>query len=302
MTLPKSVEGPDQPIKTPLKGDKKETSGRGKSPQGSSTINERLEQLEALPRRSAALHWATFTLSLLSLVLLATWVFSSRAPVPAGWIWLDIGLAVIFAIEFFTRSGFRWDRRGYIRSRFFEFLAIVPVLALVHHGLFGEGAWVWLILVIRAIRVIDRFLGDGFVSRNVLALVEGFEEEITDRVFQRIVARFQADVDRAGFSHVAAEALMRNKAAVLERVKAATPREGVVPGLAHAVKLDAVLEKAEERTYDAVVKILDSEEVDAALRDVINSSFSRMHAELNDKCWRNHLGIRGQKANKIPAE
>jgi hypothetical protein len=295
MTLPKPFEGQDQQSKTPLKKKEKETKSRGELPKSSLTITERLEQLEALPRRNAALHWATFTLALLSLVLLATWVFSSRGPVPAGWIWLEIGLAVIFAIEFFTRSGFRWDRRGYLRTRFFEFVAIVPVLALVHHGFFWEGAWVWLILVMRVIRVFDRFLGDGFASRNVLALVEGFEEEITDRVFQRIIVRMQADVDRAGFSHVAAEALLRNKAAVLERVKAATPREGVVPGLAHVVKLDAVLERAEERTYDAVVKILDSEEVDAALRDVINSSFSRMHDELSEKSWRKHLGIRGQR-------
>jgi hypothetical protein len=58
------------------------------------------------------------------------------------------------------------------------------------------------------------------------------------------------------------------------------------------VHLDAALERAEESTYDAIVGIVNSEEVDTALRDVINSSFSRMSTELNAKSWRTHLGIR----------
>ena len=105
-------------------------------------------------------------------------------------------------------------------------------------------------------------------------------------------------MDRAGFSHAVAQALMRNRESVLKRVKQATPRQGFMPGLAHAVKLDAALERAEERTYDAVVKIVDSEEIDRALRDAINSSFSRMHAELGEKSWRKHLGIRGQRVKE----
>jgi hypothetical protein len=212
--------------------------------------------------------------------------------VPTGWIWLDVGLGVVFAIEFFTRSGFRWSKGGYLRTRFFEFVAIVPVLALVHHGFALEGVWLWIILIVRAIRVIDRFLGDGFVSRNILALVEGFEEELTDRVLQRIITRVQADMDRVGFSHTIAASILRNKPAVLKRVREATPHQGFVPGLAHMVHLDAALERAEESTYDAIVGIVNSEEVDTALRDVINSSFSRMSTELNAKSWRTHLGIR----------
>jgi hypothetical protein len=129
-----------------------------------------------------------------------------------------------------------------------------------------------------------------------LAIVEGFEEEITDRVLDRIIARIQADMGRAGFSHGVAEAFVRNKDAVLQRVRAATPHEGLVPGLAHIVGLDAALERAEGRTYDAIVEIINSEEVDIAVRDVVNSSFSRMRNELGKKSWRQHLGIRRRRA------
>ena len=294
MTLEKRVEPQTQLPKTPIDIAGQDDITKGELP-GNSTIAARLEEMESLPHRNAALHWAAFALSLLSLILLSTWVFSSRGSVPSALVLLDIGLGVVFAVEFFTRSGYRWDRTAYLRSRFFDFVAIVPALALVHHGFVIEGVWVWLILIARAVRVVDRLLGDGFVQRTALVLVEGFEEEITDRVLERIIARIQGDMVRAGFSHGVAEAFVRNKAAVLQRVRAATPREGLVPSLAHIVGLDAALERAEERTYDAIVEIMNSEEVDRAVRDVVNSSFSRMRNELGKKSWRQHLGMRRQR-------
>ena len=296
MALRKKVESQNQLPKTPTDIAGQNDINKGELPKSNLTIAARLEELESLPHRNAALHWAAFTLSLLSLILLSTWVFSSQGAVPSALVLLDIGLGVVFAIDFFTRSGFRWGRAAYLRTHFFDFVAIVPALALVHHGFVIEGVWVWLILVTRFVRVVDRFLGDGFVQRNVLALVEGFEEEITDRVLQRIIARIQGDMGRASFSRGVAEALVRNKADVLQRVRAATPHEGLMPGLAHLVGLDAALERAEERTYDAVVGILNSEQVDRAVRDIINSSFSSMINELGRKSWRQHLGIQRLQA------
>ena len=75
-------------------------------PEDHSTIAARLEALESLPHRSAALHWAAFTLSLLSLILLLAWVLGSRGSVPRAWVLLDIGLGVLFTVEFFTRRDF----------------------------------------------------------------------------------------------------------------------------------------------------------------------------------------------------
>jgi hypothetical protein len=256
------------------------------------TLAERLDELGRMPHRHAALHWVTFTLSLLSFILVLTWKLGSSGPVAASWVWIDIGLAVIFAFEFFTRSGFRWSRKNYLITHFFDFIAIVPVLAIVNHGFVAEGAVVWIILVARFARVIDRLLGDGFVTRNALALVDGFEEEITDRVMERIIARVQTDIDQAHLTEKVAESLERSKGSVLQRIREATPRDGLVPGIAHVFKLDAALERAEERSYDAIIKIMNSEEIDRALRDVINSSFASLRKEMGKKTWRLHLGIR----------
>ena len=295
MALQKKAGSQNQSPKTPTHIDGRDDRTKGEL-HGNSTIAERLEELESLPHRNAVLHWAAFTLSLLSFILLLTWVSSSQGPVSNAWILLDIGLGVIFAVDFLTRSGLRWGRAAYVLSHFFDFVAIVPALALVQQGFVIEGVWVWLILIARAVRVVDRFLGDGFVQRTVLALVEGFEEEITDRVLERIIARIQGDMDRAGFSHGVAEAFIRNKADVLQRVRAAHPQEGLVPNLAHIVGLDAALERAEERAYDAIVEIVNSEEVDRAIRDIVNSSFSRIRNELGEKSWRQYLGFRSRRA------
>src|SRR5665811_1359434 len=124
MVLPNKVASQNQLSKTT-------TDIRG---QGTSSMSTRLEELKSLPHRHAALHWAAFTLSLLSLILLSTWVFSSRGSVPGVWVLIDVGLGVIFAIDFFTRSGLRWNQAAYVRSHFFDFVAIVPALALVGHG------------------------------------------------------------------------------------------------------------------------------------------------------------------------
>ncbi|OGO22417.1 MAG: hypothetical protein A2Z28_00840 [Chloroflexi bacterium RBG_16_51_9] len=296
MTLQKNVEPQNQLPKTQADADEPTDGATKELPVGVSPIHARIEELESLPHRNPVLHWVAFILSFVSFILLLSWLIGARGPVPTTWILFDIGLGVISAIEFFTRSGFRWSGGAYLRTRFFDFVAIIPALALLNRGFVIEDLWIWLVLVARAARAIDRFLGDGFVTRNALALVEGFEEEITDRVLERIIARLQADMDNAAFSHGVAETFVRNKASILQRVRAAHPQEGLVPDLARIVGLDLALERAEERTYDAIVGIIDSEEIDSAVRDAVNSAFSRMRKELGKRSWLEHLGIRRKAA------
>jgi hypothetical protein len=126
-------------------------------------------------------------------------------------------------------------------------------------------------------------------------LLEGFEEEITDRVLLRIIARIQADLDRGQFGHGVADALSNNKTAVLRRVREEHPREGLGPQLAHLVGLDTALERAEERTYDAVVNVLNSPEMDHAIKESINSTFTVMRGEMGSRNWRRHLGFQHQR-------
>ena len=255
---------------------------------------DELEEIASRPYRHIALHWAAFVLSLVSLGLLVTWlVVGPQSSPPFGWILLDIALGAVFIVEFFSRSGFRWSPVRYIITHFFDFIAIVPVLALVNHQFPGESVWVWIIVAARAIRSIDRLLGDGFVRRNILALIEGFEEAVTDRVLLHIMIRIQEDLDRGHFGRAVAEAMQRNKSAVLQRIAAEHPLKNAEGGLAFVGGLlDSLLKRTEERAYDAVVDTLKSSEVDNAIRDTINSLFANMMEQMGNKRWRQHLGIR----------
>jgi len=260
--------------------------------EGIPSYADRRRDIDTRPHRPPLLHWAAFVLSVISLALLAIWMAEPMESVPPVWLWLDIGLGVFFAVEFLTRSGFRWDPPGYLRSRVFDFVAIIPALVLVHFGVILEGLWIWLILIARVIRLADRLLGDGFVQRNFFALLEGFEEEITDRVLLRIMARIQVDLYRGKFGHGVADALDRHKPSVLRRIREEHPSQGVGAGLARIVGLEKALERAEERTYDAVVDVLKSPEMDNAIREAVDSTFSVMRDEIKVKSWRQKLGVR----------
>src|SRR5208283_4208317 len=149
MVLQKKVQPQDKPILI----DGINSSNKNKIAEGAASLEARLEELESRPRRNHLLHWSAFVIALLSLILLSVWVFSSHGPVPAVWVVIDIVIGIISLIEFFTRSGFRWDRGAYLRSHFFDFVAIVPVLALVNHGFVIQMVWVGIILVARFVRV-----------------------------------------------------------------------------------------------------------------------------------------------------
>jgi hypothetical protein len=140
-----------------------------------------LEQLSKRRKRSPLLHWTTFVLTLFSLGIAVAYVANAYVQVTPVWIIIDISINAFFIIEFFTRSGFSWNPLRYSLYRIFELAAIVPFLALIGYGIPLAEAWVWVILAARVIRAVDRLLGDGFFQRNALALVEGFEEEITDQ-------------------------------------------------------------------------------------------------------------------------
>jgi len=130
MGLQKKVQPEDKPILI----DGKNNPNKNKIAEDVASLEARLEELESRPRRNHLLHWSAFVIALFSLVLLSVWVFSNRGSVPAVWVVIDIGIGIISLIEFFTRSGFRWDRGAYLRSHFFDFVAIVPALALSTTG------------------------------------------------------------------------------------------------------------------------------------------------------------------------
>ncbi len=264
---------------------------QGPSP-ASSTYLGQLEDLEKKPRRPLSVHWGAFFAALVSFLLLVIWAAGSRTSVPIAWVWVDTGISAFFIYEFSTRSGFQWNPARYMLTHIFDFIAIIPALLLAYYGVVFEGIWVWIIVAGRLVRTVDRLLGDGFIRRNTLALLEGLEEEITDRVMLRIISRVQADMDRGSFARVIAEVLERNRSLVLGRIHTKHPQSGIPGALVHVTRLDNALERGELMAYNMVVDIMRSPEIDHAVRDAVNSIFATVQTEIGVKNWRKHLGLK----------
>ena len=170
----------------------------------------------------------------------------------------------------------------------------MPGLVLAHFNVPWEAVWIWIILTARIVRALDRILGDGFIPRNVFALAEGFEEEITDRVMLRILDRVKQDIERGKFGVGIGQAIEDNKTAVLKEIRTQHPHI-LDSDIAHITGITKALEKAEENVYDAIVKILKSPEIDKTIRASVDSTFSTLEKEVAEKSWKKRFGFAKQK-------
>jgi hypothetical protein len=262
----------------------------------------RLEVLDSRPHRNSFMHWSATILALLSLGILIFGMIRFRGPMPLQWVWLDLGVSIFFFFEFFTRSGFHWHGLKYARTHIFDFIAIVPVLLFLHHAIFIENFWVWIILISRSIRVIDRILGDGFLEHNFFALLEGLETEITDKVVVRVMDRIQKDLVAGKIGHSTAKILEQNRANILRRIKTEYPFDGMGGDLARFVGLEAAIDRIEERIYDAIADVLNSPEVDTVVQEDLDTVFAGLRADIGNKEWRNHLGLKHLSKRKESEE
>lgn len=277
-------------INTPVVNDFEKTAA-AESVRHRSRYERELAAIEHLPRRHWLLHALAIVQSAVSLGILIYGMAAFQGPVPAFLAWLDIGLAVLFLFEFFTRSGFRWNPRKYAASHLFDFFALVPALLFLHRGVPAEGLWIWIILLTRGLRLSDRILGDGFLLYNFIVLLDGLLEELTDRVVLRLMDRLQADLIEGRFGNSTADAMIQNKTAVLRRVREEHPRDSISADLARFVGLEAAVEQAESRIYDAMVDVVRSPEVDKIINENLNSIFAELRAETGKRDWIKKFGL-----------
>lgn len=237
--------------------------------------------------RPRSLHWLAWAAALASLLVAALWMWGPSSPRATAILQAaDIGFALFFVAEFFTRTGWRHARLSYLKWRWFDVVAIIPIAAM---GPLAVAPLVWTVFVCRCIRLIDRTLGDGFVQRKAIALLGMVEEELSDRVLIKMLTRWERELEHANFGTSMAAALARNKHDVLARVYAEQLQEGAFARLAHLTGLQAALEREEERLFGALIEMVGSKEVDEAIRDVIASSLRRSREQLGAKDWRREI-------------
>lgn len=248
---------------------------------------------EPIARRARWIHWTAWLAALLAFaLLLVPLAWPETRPRASGLGTFDLILTLFFLLEFFTRSGFRRLGLRYAATRWFDFVAMVPAAWMLTGGP-TIPEWVsWTVLVARGARAIDRTLGDGFVLRHVLALLEAAEEEISDRVVVKILTRVQAELVDARFGQAAAEALRKNRDEILNRIYREQLRDaGLLGSFASITGLQAALEKSERRLFDSIVEMVGSPETDAMIADIVGQTLERAKREIGVRSWRTRLGL-----------
>jgi hypothetical protein len=165
---------------------------------------------------------------------------------------------------------------------------------LIHYNVWWFTGWVWIILVARYIRALDRILGDGFITRNVLAIIGGLEEEITDRVMIKILDRIEEDLERGKFGEAIGKVLDNSKTQMLQEIHDQHPQV-IKTGLAQAVGLTRKVEKGEEQVFESIVKVLKSQAVDTTIRNSVGTTFATIRAGVAEKSWKKNLGFAKKK-------
>jgi hypothetical protein len=244
-----------------------------------------------LPQRPRWLHWVAWAASIASFVLILSLYGAPAWFQPFVVQQIDLWTSVFFAVEFFTRSGFRKDTWRYARWRWFDLLGLVPVLFLQPYVEFYSWFLI-LVLVARGARVLDRTLGDGFVKRNFLALIEAVEEETSDRVLEKIMARIENELAKAQFGTAAAAAIAKNRDAILQRIYQEQMAEtGALGKVAIFTGVQSALEKAEARAFDAIIKVVGSPETDQLIREIIQGSLSTARSQIGKRSWTSKMGL-----------
>ena len=245
----------------------------------------------ALERRPRWIHWSAWFASVVSFATLLGWLLGPRRPeslAPLGTV--DLLLSAAWTLEFFTRTGWRRSGLRYLAWRWFDVVAMLPILFLLDIGWNVPAAIVWFVLATRLVRATDRTLGDGFLLGLFTTVLEGVEEEISDRVILKITSRIGAELEKARFGAAASKALAANRGAILERIYEEQLKDGgLLTRVAQATGLRSALEKSEARVFDSILEILGSEATDQAIRAVIRETLGRATAEIGQKSWRKRL-------------
>ncbi len=243
----------------------------------------RLEALAGRPRRPAPLHLGALVISALLLGLLIAWLAIGRGDVSPVWALAEGAACLLALTEFLTRSGLRWEhRRGYVLTHIFDFVAIMPALVLGLYHIPLDALWFWAILLARATRLLDRLLGDGFLELKLARYLDRAEERVTDRVLLRLLDGVERGLDGGRLGHAVGAALAEHRPDILSRVRAERPSFGA-NRWAQLVGLEELVRSAEERAFDTVMQVVDSPEVDRAVRDALVAALGDLRGGIGKK-------------------
>ena len=81
--------------------------------------------------------------------------------------------------------------------------------------------------------------------------------------------------------------------AVLKEIRTQHPRI-LENDVARFTGITGALERAEENVYDAIAKVLKSPQIEKAITDSVNTTFTSIEKQVAQKSWKQNLGFKKQ--------
>ena len=229
--------------------------------------------------------WAMLALAVLTLSLLIvdqTFAgFFRENPDLRRWLLIaDTSICGVFLIEFLARMRHAPDRWGYVKSRWYEILGMIPV----SHPFFRAFRFIRIlrILVItsRFVRATNRSFGEMAFEATVGRFRDNLVDLIGDAITLRSLSVIEPPLVQSRFADRVGEAMNERRPEIRAMVRDAVNRVPGGRGLLRVGMFQKVVEAAETAAVDAVIDTLQSDELNQIVQEATRNILDEMRANI----------------------
>ena len=232
--------------------------------------------------------WVMLALAVLTLsALIAEQTFSSffqAHPELRRWLIIfDTSVCGVFLLEFLARMRKAPDRLGYVKSRWYEILGMVPI----SHPFFRAFRFLRilriLVLTSRFVRATNRTFGEMAFEATVGRFRDNLVDLIGDAITLRSLDVIEPPLVRSRFADRVGEAMEERRPEIRAMVRDAMHRVPGGRGLMRMGVFQKMVQAAETAAVDAVIDTLKSDELNQIVQDATRNILEEMREKIHER-------------------
>jgi voltage-gated potassium channel len=232
--------------------------------------------------------WVMLALAVLTLsLLIAEQTFSGffqEHPDLRRWLIIaDTSVCGVFLVEFLARMRRASDRWGYVKSRWYEVLGMIPI----SHPFFRAFRFLRIlrILVIssRFVRATNRTFGEMAFEATVGRFRDNLVDLIGDAITLRSLSVIEPPLVRSRFADRVGDAMEARRPEIRALVRDAMNRVPGGRGLMRMGIFQKMVAAAETAAVDAVIETLQSDELNQIVQEATRNILDEMRAKIEER-------------------
>jgi voltage-gated potassium channel len=198
---------------------------------------------------------------------------------------IDLAIVAIFAIEFLIRVARAKDKRDYVVGHWYDLIGMIPVSTPFFRAFRLARLVRVLVIGSRFVRATNRTFGGSVVERIVGKYTNIIVEGVTDPIVLVLLDRTEEVLTKGSYGTSAARALDRSRDAIIGRINEQLKTDRTARVLLATPGLETLVEKLQERMFNAIITTLGSREMDATIVAVIQEIIADLRREVKKKEW-----------------